>query len=55
MEGKIVLINWGKLTDHEGPCGFKKRYPLLASYDCAWIHEAAGMVGYFIDTPGNVC
>ncbi|TFG30059.1 MAG: hypothetical protein EU532_01900 [Promethearchaeota archaeon] len=53
VTGKIVLINWGKLTDHEGPCGLKKRYPLLASYDLAWKRGAAGMVGYFIDTPGN--
>ena len=53
VKGKIILINWGKLTDHEGPCGFKKRYPLLASYDSAWMHGAAAMVGYFTDTPGN--
>jgi hypothetical protein len=53
VKDKIVLINWGKLTDHEGPCGFKKRYPLLASYDRAWTHGVAGMVGFFTDTPGN--
>jgi len=53
VKNKIVLINWGKLTDHEGPCGLKKRYPLLASYDHAWEHEAAAMIGYFTDTPGN--
>ncbi|MCP4760932.1 MAG: hypothetical protein GY870_04060 [archaeon] len=53
VKGKIVLINWGTLLDHELPCGTKKRYPLLASYDAAWVHEAAGMVGYFEDTPGN--
>jgi len=53
VKGKVVFINWGKLTDHEGPCGFKKRYPLLASYDKAWTHGAVAMVGYFTDTPGN--
>jgi hypothetical protein len=53
VKGKIVLINWGKLTDHEGPCGLKQRYPLLASYDIAWTNGAAGLVGYFLDTPGN--
>jgi hypothetical protein len=53
VKNKIVLINWGKLTDHEGPCGLKKRYPLLASYDHAWEHDAAAMIGYFTDTPGN--
>ncbi|MHA1803157.1 MAG: hypothetical protein ACTSU4_01345 [Promethearchaeota archaeon] len=53
VEGKIVLINWGTLTDHEIPCGTKKRYPLLASYDRAFQHGAAGMIGYFMDTPGN--
>lgn len=53
VKGKVVLINWGKLTDHEEPCGFRKRYPLLASYDMAWTQGAAGMIGYFTDTPGN--
>ncbi len=53
VKGKIVLINWGSLTDHEIPCGLKKRYPLLASYDIAWSQDASGMIGYFTDTPGN--
>ena len=53
VKGKIVLINWGTLMDHEGPCGRGKRYPLLASYDEAWTRGVAGMVGYFEDTPGN--
>ncbi|MBD3341699.1 MAG: hypothetical protein GF353_21520 [Candidatus Lokiarchaeota archaeon] len=53
VKGKLVLINWGTLADHEAACGFKKRYPLLASYDKAWINDVAGMVGYFEDTPGN--
>ena len=53
VKGKIVLINWGTLMDHEGPCGRGKRYPLLASYDAAWTRGVAGMVGYFEDTPGN--
>lgn len=53
VKKKIVLINWGSLADHEIPCGLKKRYPLLASYDKAWSHGAAALVGYFTDTPGN--
>ena len=53
VDGKIALINWGSLADHELACGTKKRYPLLASYDAAWSRGAAGIVGYFTDTPGN--
>ena len=53
VKDKIVLINWGTLINHEGPCGLGKRYPLLASYDAAWTRGVAGMVGYFEDTPGN--
>jgi len=53
VKGKIVLINWGSLMNHEGPCGRGKRYPLLASYDAAWTRGVVGMVGYFEDTPGN--
>lgn len=30
VKGKIVFINWGKLTDHEGPCGFKKSMQVVS-------------------------
>jgi hypothetical protein len=53
VRGKIVLINWGRLWDHEGPCASRQRYGLLHLYDLAYAHGAAGMVGYFEDTPGN--
>jgi hypothetical protein len=52
-KGKIVLVNWGRLWDHEGPCAARRRYGLLHLYDLAYIRGAAGMVGYFEDTPGN--
>lgn len=53
VEGKNVLINWGTLADYEIPCGTKNRYPLLASYDRVYLNGAVGMIGYFMDTPGN--
>ena len=52
-KGKIVLVNWGRLWDHEGPCAARRRYGLLHLYDLAYIRGAAGMVGYFEDMPGN--
>ncbi len=53
VTGKIVLVNWGDLEKHELSCGMGKRYPLLQLYDNAWENKAAGMIGYFTDTPGN--
>jgi len=53
VEGKIVLVNWGSIMTMELPCGLKKRYPQLATYDVAWTHGAAGLIGYFEGTPGN--
>ncbi len=53
VSGKIVLVNWGNLARHELSCGLGKRYPLLETYDIAWSHGAAGMAGYFTDTPGD--
>ncbi|MDR0499993.1 MAG: hypothetical protein LBG97_01925 [Coriobacteriales bacterium] len=53
VRGKIVLVNWGDLWDHEGPCAARERYTLLALYDIAVAQGAAAMVGYFSDTPGN--
>jgi hypothetical protein len=53
VRGKIVLINWGVIWDHEGPCAARERYELLHLYDIAYASGVAGMVGYFEDTPGN--
>jgi hypothetical protein len=53
VKGKIVLVNWGRLWEHEGPCAARQRYGILRLYDLAWAYGAAGMVGYFEDTPGN--
>lgn len=53
VKGKIVLTDWGELFDHEGPCALRKRYGVLHLYDLAYAHGAAGMIGYFRDTPGN--
>ncbi len=53
VNGKIVFVDWGELWDHEGPCAMRERYGLLHLYDLAFVHGAAGMVGYFSDTPGN--
>jgi hypothetical protein len=53
VRGKIVFVDWGGLWDHEGPCALRDRYGLLHLYDLAFAHGAAGMVGYFDDTPGN--
>lgn len=53
VKGKIVLVNWGELWDHEGPCALRERYGILRLYDLAYAHGAAGMIGYFSDTPGN--
>jgi len=53
VKGKIVLVDWGGLWDHEGPCALRERYGLLHLYDLAFANGAAGMVGYFADTPGN--
>lgn len=53
VRGKVVLVNWGRLWDHEGPCAARQRYGLLRLYDLAYAHGAVGMVGYFEDTPGN--
>ena len=51
--GKIVLINWGSIDEHEGPCAERERYTLLRLYDIAYAHGVAGIIGYFTDTPGN--
>jgi hypothetical protein len=53
VRGKVVLVNWGRLWDHEGPCATRQRYELLHRYDLAYAYGAIGMVGYFEDTPGN--
>lgn len=53
VKGKIVLTNWGTLWDHEGACALRERYTLLHLYDVAYAHGAAGIIGYFEDTPGN--
>ncbi|GHU65141.1 hypothetical protein AGMMS49983_12340 [Clostridia bacterium] len=53
VRGKIVLVNWGAIWDHEGPCATRQRYELLHLYDIAYANGVAGMVGYFEDTPGN--
>lgn len=53
VKGKIVLVNWGELFDHEGPCTLRQRYGLLHLYDLAYSRGAAAMIGYFEDTPGN--
>ena len=53
VKGKIVLTNWGVLWDHEGACALRERYTLLHLYDVAYAHGAAGIIGYFEDTPGN--
>jgi hypothetical protein len=53
VKGKIVLVNWGRLWDHEGPCAARRRYGILRLYDLAYAYGAAGMAGYFEDTPGN--
>ncbi|MDR2162966.1 MAG: hypothetical protein LBO70_03385 [Clostridiales Family XIII bacterium] len=53
VRGKIVLLNWGRIWDHEGPCALHERYGLLRLYDIAFARGATGMVGFFEDTPGN--
>jgi hypothetical protein len=53
VRGKIVLVNWGAIWDHEGPCAARERYTLLALYDEAVLAGVSAMIGYFEDTPGN--
>ena len=53
VKGKLLLMNWGELWEHEGPCALRQRYGLLHLYDLAYQHGAAGIAGYFTDTPGN--
>ena len=53
VKGKLLLINLNGIMRHEGPCILRKRYGLLAIYDTAYLNGAAGIIGFFTDTPGN--
>ncbi|MGD0424323.1 MAG: M28 family peptidase, partial [Candidatus Bathyarchaeia archaeon] len=54
VKDKIVLVDWGSwFKDQESACALGLRYPQLVTYDVAWRHGAAALVGYVTDSPGN--
>lgn len=53
IEGTIVLIDWGEVSERNIPVALKQRDRLLSTIDTAYAHGAAAVVGFFPDIAGN--